>query len=138
MDESWLADRAREFVSLRGRRVDSWIGVEFALREDVPGVGPQFHDPQVPCLQLWGLQAVLDGSLFSIGTYQRDCAWGLWQHQWDEFEGKLQDAGRWDENRGTRWRSLSELPTGQIGEVTVRTDSADSVLAEVLLVACRG
>jgi hypothetical protein len=111
-EESWRADRAREFAELRGRHVTSWIGVEFALREDVPGIGPQFHDPQVPCLQLSGLQAMLDdGGLFTVGTYEhyvRDAVCGLWRHQ--EFDGRIQE----------------------VDEVTVYGD--EGVLAEVLLV----
>lgn len=134
-EESWRADRAREFAELRGRHVASWIGVEFALREDVPGIGPQFHDPQVPCLQLSGLQAMLDdGGLFTVGTYEhyvRDAVCGLWRHQ--EFDGRIQDPSRWaDPGGGTRWRVLSELPAGPVDEVTVYGD--EGVLAEVLLV----
>lgn len=109
--------------------------MEFALREDVPGSGPQFHDPKVPCLQLWGLQAVFDdGGLFTVGTYEhyvRDAVCGLWRNQ--EFDGRVQDPERWDDPvGGTRWRVLSELPVGLVDEVTVYGD--DGVLAEVLLV----
>jgi hypothetical protein len=128
-EESWLADRVHEFASLRGRHVESWVGVERALQED----GPEFHHPDAPFLQLWGLLATLDGGEpFSIGTYEHyvhnpDC--GLWRHQWPEFQLKLQNKTMWDGI--TRWRALSELPTGHVHEATVHTD--EGVVAEVLL-----
>ncbi|GGU31286.1 hypothetical protein [Lentzea flava] len=128
--KDWLTDRAREFASLRGTHVESWVGVEWALREDVPGTGPQFHDPSVPFLQLWGLQAVLaDGQGVSVGTYQHDTDFGLWIDPWADFRGKLQDERLW--TGSTRWRALTELPTGHVDEVTVVVD--EGVLAEVLL-----
>lgn len=124
---------AREFTALRGRRVESWVGVEWALRADVPGSGPQFHDPEVPCLQLWGLQAVLGDGLFSICTFDEEAVSGLWRNRHEEFEAKLQDSVLWDEPGDcTRWRALSELPVGPIDEVTVYGD--EGVVAEVLLV----
>ncbi|MEU3642628.1 hypothetical protein AB0E59_04530 [Lentzea sp. NPDC034063] len=131
--ESELAACAREFTALRGRRVESWVGVEWALREDVPGSGPQFHDPEVPCLQLWGLQAVLGDGLFSICTFDEETVSGLWRNRHEGFEAKLQDSGLWDEPGDcTRWRALSELPVGSIDEVTAYAEH--DVLAEVLLV----
>lgn len=127
-----MADRSREFASLCGRRVESWVGVEWALREDVAGGGPQFEDPEVPCRQLWGLQAALDGGhAFSVGTYHDDAAFGLWPDSGAEFRDKLQDEGRWD--GVTRWSPLSELPTGQVDHVAVFADEVEGVLAEVHL-----
>jgi len=38
----WLAGQARTFTALQGKRVDKWVGVEMALREDLAGTGPQF------------------------------------------------------------------------------------------------
>lgn len=129
--EGWLAERSREFASLRGRRVESWVGVEMALREDVVGGGPQFDDPEVPCLQLWGLQASLDdGSALSVHTYQDDACFGLWTDQ-EYVHDKLQDRGLWDGIY--RWRPLTELPTGEVERVAVFVDDVDGVLAEVHL-----
>ena len=129
--EDWLAERSREFASLRGRRVESWVGVEMALREDVAGGGPQFDDPEVPCLQLWGLQASLDdGNALSVHTYQDDTCFGLWTDQ-EYVHDKLQDRGLW--NGIYRWRPLTELPTGQVDQVAVFVDEVDSVVAEVHL-----
>ncbi|MDX8048753.1 hypothetical protein SK571_05135 [Lentzea sp. BCCO 10_0798] len=133
--EAWWADRAREFADLRSRHVRSWIGVEWALREDVPESGPHvFHDPSVPCLQLWGLQAVLDdGELFTVGTcahFGDSSTCGLWRHQ--DLDERVRDSRTWAEpGRGTRWRVLSELPAGPVGDVTCFAD--EGVLAEVLL-----
>lgn len=131
--ETWTAARAQEFAELRGRRVESWVGVEWALREDVPGSGPRFLDPAVPCLQLWGLQAVLDGGgLFSVCTYDNDTLCGLWRNRHADFETKLQNPRRWDEpGHGTSWRALSELPVGQVEQVTAFADHG--MLAEVSL-----
>ncbi|MFI6099493.1 hypothetical protein ACIA8G_28385 [Lentzea sp. NPDC051213] len=133
-EESWRAGWAGDFADLRGRRVESWVGVEWALREDVPGSGPQFHDPAVPCLQLWGLQAVFDdGGLFSICTYDDEAVSGLWRNRSEEFDAKLHDSSRWAEDGGvTRWRALRELPVGEVEEVTAYADEGQ--LAEVLLV----
>ncbi|MCX2947474.1 hypothetical protein [Lentzea sp. NEAU-D7] len=132
--ESRLADWAREFADLRGRHVTSWVGVEWALREDVPESGPHvFHDPEVPCLQLWGLQAVFDdGGVFSVCTFDHDTLSGLWRNRDPEFEAKLRNARMWGEpGHGTRWRTLSELPAGEVEQVTCYAD--EDVLAEVLL-----
>ncbi|MDT7787170.1 MAG: hypothetical protein QOF58_5589 [Pseudonocardiales bacterium] len=127
-EESWRADRVREFATLRGRHVESWVGVEWALREDVAGTGPQFRDPSVPFLQLWGLLANLDNSeAFSVGTYEHSTDCGLWRHEW--LRPKLQDQDRWDGI--TRWQAFVDLPTGHVDEVAVFVGS--SVVAEVLL-----
>ncbi|NUT92809.1 MAG: hypothetical protein HOY78_12385 [Saccharothrix sp.] len=129
--EDWPAERSREFASLRGRRVESWVGVEMALREDVAGSGPQFDDPSVSCLQLWGLQASLDdGSAVSVHTYQDDACFGLWTDQ-EGVHDKLQDRRLWDGIY--RWRPLVELPTGEVERVAVFVDEVDGVLAEVHL-----
>lgn len=127
-----MADRSREFASLRGGRVESWIGVEWALRENLAGSRRQFDDPEVPCRQLRGLQATLDdGHAFSVRTYQHDTVFGLWHAPGAELQAKLQNAELWD--GVTRWRSLSELPTGMVDRVIVVADEVDDVLAEVHL-----
>ncbi|HEX5116973.1 MAG TPA: hypothetical protein VFW65_17415 [Pseudonocardiaceae bacterium] len=122
--DGWVAERSREFESLRGRRVESWVGVEMALREDVTGHGAQFVDPEVPCLQLIRLHATLeDGSTMGVTTYQDDAEFGLRACP----GAQVLDADRW---AGIyRWRPLTELPVGQVDEVTVFVD--DCVLAEV-------
>ena len=75
----WITERSRDFTALCGRRVESWIGVEMALRESVAGGGSQFTDPAVPCLQLLVLQACLDdGDALTVGVYQNNDAFGLW------------------------------------------------------------
>ncbi|WP_280443422.1 hypothetical protein [Nocardia brasiliensis] len=129
--ENWLAERSRKFALLRGKRVESWAGVEMAFREDVAGIGPQFEDPEVPCLQLWGLLASLDdGSTFTVSSYQDGVNFGLCSDQKHTHE-KLQDEGLWDGIY--RLRRLTELPTGRVDQVTVYVDAVDSVLAEVHL-----
>lgn len=125
MDE-WVVARSRDFASLRGRRVESWVGVEMALRESVPGGGPQFDDPEVACLQLWGLQAFLDdGGVLSVTTHQDDDVFGLWPRP--RPEPKIQDGGLWDGIY--RWRPLAELPTGKVEYVAAFLD--EGLLAEV-------
>ncbi|MFI9453231.1 hypothetical protein [Amycolatopsis sp. NPDC052450] len=112
--DDWLAGQTRTFTALPGKRVDKWTGVEMALREDVAGTGPQFADPDVPCLQLYWLQARLDdGSALEIGTYQDDDGFGLHGHA----SGGSSDDGHWDGIY--RWRSLPELPIGQVEHVSV-------------------
>jgi hypothetical protein len=123
-----VAERSRDFASLRGRRVESWVGVEMALRESVAGGRPQFHDPEVPCLQLWGLQAFLDdGGVLSVSIYQDDDLFGLWPRPRPEV--RFQDQGQWDGIY--RWTALTELPTGQVEHVAAFVD--EGVLAEVSL-----
>lgn len=121
-----MAERAREFESWRGRRVLSWVGVEMALRENAAGGGPRFEDPEVPCLQLFGLQASLDDdSAPSVTTYQDDAEFGL--RAW--ADARFPDGEKWDGIY--RWRALTELPLGQVEEVDVVVD--EGVLAEVCL-----
>jgi hypothetical protein len=115
-----------EFASLRGRRIESWVGVEMALRADVAGAGPQFDDAQVSCLQLFDLQAALDdGGTLSVGTYQDDAVFGLWPR----LEVTFDDDGHWEGIY--RSRPLIELPVGQVEQVAVFAD--EGVLAEVHL-----
>ncbi|MFD4676650.1 hypothetical protein ACFWNN_43510 [Lentzea sp. NPDC058450] len=132
--ETWTAERVQEFADLSGQTVKAWIGVEFALREDVPDAGPHvYHDPAVPCLQLWGLQAHLaDNTRFGISNYQNDDHFGLHHPQEPDFDARLQNPDWWREPfQGTRWRELPELPTGRIEEATVLGD--EGMVAEVHL-----
>ncbi|GAA3006666.1 hypothetical protein [Actinokineospora diospyrosa] len=124
----WEVERAREFAALRGRRVESWVGEEFALRENFEGNGPQFEDPEVPFVQMNGLQANLDhGEAFSITDYQSDDAWGLFPWPGAHYEYRPADGIY-------RWRPLPELPTGDVDEVVVLADAETGLLAEVHLV----
>ncbi|MFE9749207.1 hypothetical protein ACFYOT_30220 [Saccharothrix saharensis] len=124
--DDWVAEQSRGFASLLGRRVESWVGVEMALRENGTGGGPRFSDPEVPCLQLFGLQASLedDGAL-SVTTYQDGTEFGLSAC----LEARFPADGEWDGIY--RWRPLTELPLGRVGQVTVFSD--EGVLAEVCL-----
>jgi hypothetical protein len=116
--EDWLAARVREFAALRGRTVRTWTGVEMAFFEDPP----RFEDPRAPFLQLLSLDATLDGETLAIVPYQDDDVWGLLTEP---------ARGRGGAEGIYRERSLSELPTGDIDDVTVRVE--DGVLAEVSL-----
>lgn len=120
---------SRELVSLRGRRVESWVGVEMALwgPADDDGSDPQFGGQEVPCLHLLGLQASLDhGGVVSVRTGQDDCFFGLLPSMEAEFaEGGSVWEGIY------RWRPLTELPTGHVEDVAVL--AAEGVLAEVHL-----
>jgi hypothetical protein len=124
----WIAERSRDFTALCGRRVESWIGVEMALRDEGPDGLPQFEDPEVPCLQLLGLMACLDdGGFLSVSTYQDNDTWGLWPRP--HLEPRYQDERPPDS--GFRCRPLTELPTGQVERVTTFLD--DGQLAEARL-----
>lgn len=97
-----------------------------ALREEGPDGGPQFTDPAVPCLQLWGMQACLDdGRALRILTYQDDDLFGLWPHR--RPDPRLENRAGWDGIY--RWTALSELPTGPVADVAVFAE--EGVLAEV-------
>ncbi|WP_181771018.1 hypothetical protein [Amycolatopsis pittospori] len=122
----WVAEPSSRFTALVGERIEAWAGVEMALRENVAGNGPQFTDPDVPCLQLLELQARVgtDTSL-SVGTYQNNDLFGLYCRPASEFR----DAEHWDGIY--RWRSLPELPTGLVERVAVFSD--EDVLAEAHL-----
>ncbi|WP_134662951.1 MULTISPECIES: hypothetical protein [unclassified Amycolatopsis] len=122
----WLVERAQDFDSLRGRSIESWAGVEMALWEEGPDGDPQFTDPSVPCLQLWGAQAHLDdGRALMIGTYQDDDLFGLWPHR--RADPRFANRELWDGIY--RWTALSELPTGPVEDVVVFAEGG--VLAEV-------
>ncbi|MGW7538178.1 hypothetical protein [Amycolatopsis sp. NPDC054798] len=122
----WVVERAQDFDSLRGRHIESWAGVEMALREEGPDGRPQFTDPAVPCLQLWGMQAYLDdGRALGINCYQDDDLFGLWPRRRPDprFENREHGDGIY------RWTALAELPTGQVEDVVVFAEGG--VLAEV-------
>ncbi|GAA0454015.1 hypothetical protein Aca07nite_66600 [Actinoplanes capillaceus] len=124
MIENWLRDQAAVFLALRGRVVGSWQGVEMAVRGGDEGE-PEYEGPDVPCLQLLLLDAVMaDGAAVSIDTYQNDCYFGLWAKPQARCEGD-------DWGRGYRRRALTELPTGPVEEVSVYLDG--EILAEVSL-----
>ncbi|MBM7772950.1 hypothetical protein JOD54_003154 [Actinokineospora baliensis] len=124
----WEVERAREFAALRGRRIESWVGEELALREDFQGLGPQFDDPEVPFLQMNGLQANLDhGDALSISDYQADEGWGLFPWPGAHFEYQPKD-------RIYRRRPLPELPVGDVDEVVVLADGETGLLAELRMV----
>lgn len=110
----------QDFAALRGSRVDSWSGVEMALRE----TGPQFEDPEVEFLQLLGLRASGD-TPWTVGTYQHDTAWGLWLGADPAISDDVCWTGIY------RWRELPELPTGVIDHVDVVVE--DELVAEVSL-----
>jgi hypothetical protein len=124
----WTVERVREFEQLVGQRIDSWTGVEMALREETAAGGPQFEDPTVPCLQLNVLGALFqDGTFMNIGTYQNDSVWGLCLRR----AATDPSAALADRDRIYRRRILSELPTGEVDGVA--TFLAEDVLAEVVL-----
>lgn len=90
-----------------------------------PDGEPQFQDPQVPFLQLFGLHVSLDSdTAMTVMTYQDDVLFGLRLHQQYGFEG-TEWAGI------HRLRSLTELPVGQVEQVGVLAD--EGALAEVHL-----
>ena len=120
----WVANRVREFASLRGHRIRSWTGVEMALRERAAAGGPQFEDSAVPCLQLLSLHASLDDAVVAFGTYQDNDVFGL----------RIQPAANGEQNHWHgifRSRPLAELPIGQVDRVSVFLD--EEAVAEVLL-----
>lgn len=117
--EDWLRERVREFTALRGRTVRAWSGVEMAIFEEPP----RFEDPRVPFRQLVFLDMVLDDETLTVHTYQDDDGWGLWTIP------PRDRAVEWDGIY--RRRALSELPAGEVDDVTVHVD--DGLLAEVLL-----
>ncbi|MBS2531978.1 hypothetical protein KGQ20_04265 [Catenulispora sp. NF23] len=128
MTMGWISERSRDFTALYGRRVESWIGVEMALRDDVGDGSPQFSDPTVPCLQLLGLQACLDGGdVLTVGIYQDVDVFGLWPRP--RAEARFQDASLF--TGALRWRRLTELPTGRVEYVATFADTG--VLAEASL-----
>lgn len=99
-----------------------------ALREDVAGGGLQFSDPEVPCLQLFDLQATLDddGVVSIAATDRHDDVFGLPACP----ESRLGTEDGWDGIY--RFRSLDELPIGRMEHVAVFV--GEGVIAEVCLV----
>ncbi|MER7864291.1 hypothetical protein ABTX61_34655 [Amycolatopsis japonica] len=131
----WLAGQSRTFAALRGKRVDKWVGVEMALREDLAGTIPQFADLEVPCLQLYWVQAWMDqGSTVKIGTYSGR----RWLRPLRQPVGQV--ARRRPGNGIYRWRSLA-LVAGELEE-TPRVDCCSngstnqSSSSLILLLSC--
>jgi hypothetical protein len=123
--DSWLADRIAEFDRLRGSQIESWSGVEMALREETAECGPQFADPAVPCLHMLVLNVRLGGNTqATVHTCQDDDVWGL-------RLGESADSTTAEWTGIYRLRELSSLPIGEIDDVSVVID--EGVLAEVIL-----
>ncbi len=113
-----MVERSREFASLCGTYVESWTGVA--------GSSPQIADPRVRCLQVFGLQVRLDDdAVWSVDTYEDDTAFGLRAVP----EALFRDKGRW--GGIYRWRTLAELPIGQVEQVAAFAD--EGVLVQVSL-----
>ncbi|GAA1293852.1 hypothetical protein Psi02_42480 [Planotetraspora silvatica] len=120
---AWLSDQVNGFEGLAGCVVESWRGVEMAVREHAAD-GPQFSDPDVPCLQLVQLEATLDGAdRRTIDAYQNDAYFGL--HLAASTDRHAQ---QW---AGIYRESELSLPIGRINAATVRFE--EGVLAEVTL-----
>jgi hypothetical protein len=83
----------------------------------------EFGGPDIPCLQLLTLRMTLDtDSTLVVTTYQDSDAFGL-------AIGTSSNALIEEQGTGYRSRTLPELPTGQIEEMTVYLDV--DLLAEV-------
>jgi hypothetical protein len=119
---TWLSDRTTEFEKLAGRAVVGWRGVEMALRENTT-TGPQFSDPNVPCLQLARLDLTLDATdRQTIDTYQDEVGFGL------RLTASAPSSGSEEWDGIYREREI-DLPAGRINAVTVRLD--EGTVAEV-------
>ena len=122
MIRDWLQDQTAAFSALRGEIIDSWQGLEMAVRGGDER-NPEYNGVGVPCLQLLALDALnATGAEVNITTYQNDSSFGL-----SAKAGTISEGDDW--SRGYRRRLLTELPTGFIQEVSVYLD--DDVLAEV-------
>jgi hypothetical protein len=119
----WVHQQVSAFAALQGRAVRSWQGVETAVRLNETRV--EFSGPDVPCLQLLTLRMTLAAdSSMTITTYQDNDAFGL-------TIGASSDRPTGQPGAGYRSRTLPELPTGQIQEVSAYLDG--DLLAEVTL-----
>lgn len=123
---AWVAQQVAGAKALEGQVVRTWVGVEMAVRSNEDETVFEFTDPQVPCLQLWGLTVESEhGALTRLGNYQNDTEFGLVV---DPQGVPLDDSN----SDGYRLRSLDELPSGEITSVVTRlSDEGD--LAEVEL-----
>lgn len=122
----WVAKQVAGAKALEGQVVRAWVGVEMAVRSNEDETVFEFADPQVPCLQLWGLTAESDtGALTRLSNYQNDADFGLVV---EPGGAPLDDLN----SEGYRLRSLNELPVGEVTSVEIRlSDEGD--LAEVEL-----
>ncbi len=122
----WVAQQVAGAKALEGQVVLAWVGVEMAVRSNEDETVFQFTDPQVPCLQLWGLTAESDaGALTQFSNYQNDTEFGLVV---EPGGAPLDDLN----SEGYRRRTLDELPAGEVTVVEIRL-SDDGDLAEIAL-----
>jgi hypothetical protein len=125
MAKEWLTAKVEEFRELRGCSLRWWDGIEDGHARRPGRCLPKFSEPDLPCLQMWGLRATMeDGGVATFSTYQDDTLFGLTVGH--------QGGGR---NSGSgvqgiyRSRALPELPRGPIQAVAVYLDHG--VVAEV-------
>lgn len=124
---SWVENQVVALKSLAGLTVAHWHGIEMAIREVGADGLPQWRDDSVSFLQLYRLDLMLnDGTNVSILTYQNDDRFGLCRN--DE---SLPWTAADDPYSIFRPRSLEELPTGTIQDVSVAMNRDD--IAEVCL-----
>ncbi|MET7806624.1 hypothetical protein [Micromonospora chersina] len=124
MASGWMRTQIDEFLALKDQVIQSWSGVEMAVRGG-DGPTPEFAGQDVPCLHLWALHARTDtGDTVTIATYQHDDLFGL------RIERSAGSDGD-DVSHGYRRCALPELPTGLVRRVSIDLDG--DVLAEVRL-----
>ncbi len=75
----WVAKQVAGARALEDQVVGAWAGVEMAVRSNEGETVFQFTDPQVPCLQLWGLTAELgDGALTRLVLFVAGETYETW------------------------------------------------------------
>lgn len=111
----WAEQQAEYFRRLNGCFVTGWVGQEMAIREQGLSGKPEFHDLEIPYLQVNPLYAVTMDGVHRISTYQNDVTWGLCV---------LEDCGdppSESHEPGSIFltRSMFELPPGRIEGVSL-------------------
>ena len=118
----WLESHLLTLRSLVGATVSGWKCIEMALNEPGDGSDVTWSHHSVPMLQLLVLYACINDTWHSFATYQDDDEWGICLTITDGNPGYA---------RGMspifRFRSLPELPTGAIIDVSVNQNDRRNI-----------
>jgi hypothetical protein len=116
----FVESQVEAFLSMRSLTIESWAGLQAALRGWGADEKPVFNDSQVPLEQFLHLVVTLShlGSQ-RVGTYQNDTVFGLRVDPWSYVVPASSEA--------LRWQDALPLPVGVVQDVEIRLSSTGDV-----------
>jgi hypothetical protein len=118
----WLESQLLTLRSLVGTTISHWKCIEMALNEPDDESDLTWYHHSVPMLQLHVLYACINDTWHSLTIYQNDDEWGIYLTMTD---GNPTDAQGMSSS--FRFRSLPELPTGEIFDVSFNQNDRQNI-----------